>query len=239
MQACFEHLKMGYTCTTGLWVQGNLCLNSYEGECTYELRPVPLENNISVVIQVDQSCFCIRSLCREFTVNRFYTVKMPQRTNLCLCKVFEIKGCDINLKMTETSYQEITAKYGIIKTVAPVSLGPSLEAVKSMMIHSNLKDIINNIPNVSQKVHVVVQHAANKIVNIGKRMQSKTTWWQTLFGNIFGDISKISMASLLTYPLGIIYIIMTLVIIYILVLTIYICCPYQRSVLIFAFISAE
>nr|XP_006133709.1 uncharacterized protein LOC102448439 [Pelodiscus sinensis]XP_006133710.1 uncharacterized protein LOC102448439 [Pelodiscus sinensis]XP_025045717.1 uncharacterized protein LOC102448439 [Pelodiscus sinensis] len=84
MQACIAQNHLGYVCTTSLWNQGHLCLNEAEGECNYELHLTPLGNNHSVVVQIDQHCICIRSLCPVFTVNKFYTVVMPNFTNLCL-----------------------------------------------------------------------------------------------------------------------------------------------------------
>uniref|UniRef100_K7FYT3 Uncharacterized protein n=1 Tax=Pelodiscus sinensis TaxID=13735 RepID=K7FYT3_PELSI len=176
MQACMFQDHLGYVCTSNLWTQGHLCLNSAEGECNYELHSTLLGNNKSVVVQIDQHCVCIRSLCPSFTVNKFYTVVMPKLTNLCL-----IKGCDISVILINAEFEDITVRYAIIDTITPVSLGPSISAIKNMMEHPELKQIISDIKNASEKVHVVVQHSVDQIVQIGKKIHIKETIWSKLF----------------------------------------------------------
>uniref|UniRef100_K7GDG2 Uncharacterized protein n=1 Tax=Pelodiscus sinensis TaxID=13735 RepID=K7GDG2_PELSI len=182
MQACMEQKYLGYVCTTSLWDQGHLCLNEVEGECNYELHLTPLGNNHSAVVQIDSHCICIRSLCSAFRVNRFYKVTMPRFTILCLCKVFEIQGCDVAVKLINAEYEDITVRYAVIDTITPISLGPNIDSIKAMMVHPVLKNIISDIKNISERVHVVVQHAADNIVTIGKRIHVEPTWWSTLFG---------------------------------------------------------
>lgn len=219
LQACVEQMSLGYTCTTGLWEENHICLNSDQGECHYDLHPSDSNNSHSVVVQVAEGCICIRSLCPVFTVNTFYKVKNLKENNICLCRVFHLQGCDIKVYLHQITQEQHTIDMQILKKIEPIHIGPNLNAMTSLFHHVDLISLVKEITALGNKTGIIVQHAADKICKISKKVQTEAEthhWWDIVMS--FDDLT-----SIFSHPLTISYMLQIGTLLYLVILTMYVC----------------
>nr|XP_025036111.1 uncharacterized protein LOC112544338 [Pelodiscus sinensis] len=163
LQACVKQVSLGYTCTTGLWENDHICFNPDFGKCHYDLHPSSDNDNHSVVVQIADGCICIRSLCSHFMVNTYYKVMNLGTSNLCLCKVFHIQGCDIEVTLSEPSEEQYTINLHMIRNIKPVAIGPNLNAMKSLFHHTELIGLVKEINELGNRTGIIIHHTVDKI----------------------------------------------------------------------------
>ncbi|XP_075777634.1 uncharacterized protein LOC142827230 [Pelodiscus sinensis] len=223
LQACVEQVGLGYTCTTGLWEYDHICFNPDFGKCHYDLHPSNNDNNHSVVVQRADGCICIRSLCPHFTVNTYYKVVNPGTSNLCLCKVFHIQGCDIKVILSKPSEEQYTVSLQMISIIEPVSIGPNLNAMKSLFHHPELIGLVKEINDLGNRTGIIIHHAVDKISEVRKHVKTTTSvnvnannWW-----DVFSSFSE--MSPLFSYPMIVSFVLHFCILVYVIVLTIVVC----------------
>uniref|UniRef100_A0A674J513 Uncharacterized protein n=1 Tax=Terrapene triunguis TaxID=2587831 RepID=A0A674J513_9SAUR len=223
LQACVYQPNLGYTCTTQVWEEDSTCLDPVEGTCSYEVFHHSL-SKASAIVQVDSGCFCIRSLCPYFLVNNLYKVNNSGIGNLCICKVIQLMGCDINVSVHNVYIKDVFNEYKLYNTLTPIHVGANLEVIRKLLHHEKLAQYLNNLKLEGSKTILTVQHSISEIRQITKKIKDETTsahWWESILYTDMGSIR--SMWYILLHPVVVVLIIQFILIVYVVLLTVLIC----------------
>jgi len=76
---------------------------------------------------------------------------MKNHSNICVCNFEKLNGCDFSYSPPIMSYQLMKANYTLIQKLQPVPIEMSLNLVKELLQHKDLKQLLKRIQERGKK----------------------------------------------------------------------------------------
>lgn len=223
LRECQDILGKGYVCFSQVYMEGHICLNNKVGKCHYTLTPS--KHNHSTVAVIGHNHICVRSQCPQFIVDGYFNVRHDEKSNVCLCNLISLQGCDIDYASKAPEVLEWNVAFDLYSMVTPVDLSPSVSALKRLLEHPDIQTHSMKIQELGEEIRVTVHHVKGEITAIMNQVLKDTKfkhWWETLF------TTPTNVRNLLIHPFVIILIIQLVLILIWIILVVWICEKFKR-----------
>lgn len=168
LQACTGEQGLGYTCAQEYIDPNELCFKDV-GKCHYKLVKPP---QTSMLVSINVSCVCIRTACKNLTVNLKFNVIVPENENICLCSVYSVYGCDIKFIQQQVSLVDIYTHYQLYKGIEPVSLGTNITLIKQLINHPEMLIQLEKLKEQGREIDLAVHHSSAQIESVWDRVKN-------------------------------------------------------------------
>ena len=86
----------------------------------------------------------MRTLCDFIFVDNI-TVDTSNRSNICVCNLTKMMGCDFDYLPPVTSYQLLQSDYTLIRDLLLTPIGMNLTLVGKLLRHEDLKRLLKRV----------------------------------------------------------------------------------------------
>ncbi|XP_053789324.1 uncharacterized protein LOC128782859 [Vidua chalybeata] len=183
LEPCIAWEQQGFICENNLISAQDVCLDTDQGICHFEIRPDP--NPRTVLVYIGNGCVCLRTLCDVIEIDKNkVSLFTRNHSNFCICNFIKVTGCNFNYSAPVVSHQLIKSNYTTYNKLPPTPIGMNLTLVKQLMKHQDLIKIIEEIHKKGQKTLVTVHHDITEINRVLQRVKKDAShnWWDALFG---------------------------------------------------------
>ncbi|XP_075625630.1 LOW QUALITY PROTEIN: uncharacterized protein LOC142604244 [Balearica regulorum gibbericeps] len=192
VDACTVHEQQGFICESNIVQAQDICLDTEQNICHFEIRPNEILQTL--VVYIGTGCVCIRTMCDVIFADNM-TIEVSNQSNICVCNFTNIQGCDFNYSAPVTTHQVLQSHYTLFQEITHTPIGMNLTLVRELLHHQDLQEILQKARENGQKTLITIHHDIEKIHQVLERVKEdgEHKWWDTLFGwspNATGLLNK-------------------------------------------------
>ncbi|OWK60872.1 hypothetical protein RLOC_00000527 [Lonchura striata] len=183
LEPCIAREQQGFICESNLISAQDVCLDTDQGICHFEIHPDT--NQQTILVYTGNGCVCLRTVCNVIETDKNKVpLSSKNHSNFCICNFIKITGCDFIYSAPVVSHQLIKSNYTTYNELPPTHIGMNLTLVKQLMKHQDLMKIIEEIHKNGQRTLVTVHHDVTEINRVLQRIKQDGShnWWDALFG---------------------------------------------------------
>ncbi|XP_050842348.1 uncharacterized protein LOC108963651 isoform X1 [Serinus canaria] len=183
LEPCIAQEQRGFICESNLISAQDICLDTDQGICHFEIHPDT--NQQTVLVYIGEGCVCLRTVCDIIEIDENKVpLSVKNHSNFCICNFIKIIWCDFVYSAPVVSHQLIKSNYRTYNELPPTPIGMNLTLVRQLMKHQDLIKIVEEIQRNGQRTLVTVHHDITEINRVLQRVKQDTShhWWDALFG---------------------------------------------------------